>query len=107
MSLGLLLPTGLAALFAIGALAMRGAGCAYNDIVDRDLDKKIARTAGRPVASGQISVQNAWRFTLGLCFIGLLVLASAGNLINYLWPVAMIVGGGILLVGLLFNAIWT
>jgi 4-hydroxybenzoate polyprenyltransferase len=66
----------LAILFAIGALAMRGAGCAYNDIVDRDLDKKIARTAGRPVASGQISVQNAWRFTLGLCFIGLLVLLA-------------------------------
>lgn len=63
-------------LFAIGALAMRGAGCAYNDIVDRDIDKKIARTAARPVASGQISVKAAWRFTLGLCFIGLLVLLA-------------------------------
>jgi len=66
----------LIALFGVGALAMRGAGCAYNDIVDRDLDKKIARTAGRPVASGQISVKAAWRFTLGLCLIGLLVLLA-------------------------------
>ncbi len=63
-------------LFMIGSFAMRGAGCAYNDIVDRDLDRQITRTAGRPVASGQISVGAAWRFTLGLCFIGLLVLLA-------------------------------
>ncbi|MET0545705.1 MAG: 4-hydroxybenzoate octaprenyltransferase [Caulobacterales bacterium] len=63
-------------LFGIGALAMRGAGCAYNDIVDRDLDKKIARTASRPVASGAISLKNAWRFTLALCGVGLLVLLA-------------------------------
>jgi 4-hydroxybenzoate polyprenyltransferase len=66
----------LVILFGIGALVMRGAGCAYNDIVDRDLDKKIARTAGRPVASGQISVKAAWRFTLALCLIGFLVLLA-------------------------------
>ena len=63
-------------LFAIGALAMRGAGCAYNDIVDRDLDKKITRTAMRPIASGAISVKNGWRFTLALCVFGLLVLLA-------------------------------
>src|SRR5689334_6067708 len=47
----------LLVLFAVGALAMRAAGCAYNDIVDRDLDLKVARTALRPIPSGQISVR--------------------------------------------------
>src|SRR5688500_5140737 len=42
-------------LFAIGATVMRAAGCAYNDIVDRDIDARVARTAARPVASGRIS----------------------------------------------------
>ena len=51
----------LAKIFA-GAALMRAAGCAYNDIVDRDLDAKVARTAGRPVASGRISVQQAVAF---------------------------------------------
>ena len=43
-------------LFAIGAFAMRSAGCIYNDIIDRDIDAKVARTKERPLASGQISV---------------------------------------------------
>ena len=43
--------------FAVGAALMRAAGCAFNDIVDRDIDAKVARTAARPVASGQISVK--------------------------------------------------
>ena len=51
----------LAKIFA-GAALMRAAGCAYNDIVDRDLDAKVARTAGRPVASGRVSVQQAWAY---------------------------------------------
>ena len=51
----------LAKIFA-GAALMRAAGCAYNDIVDRDLDAKVARTAGRPVASGRISVRQAAAF---------------------------------------------
>ena len=46
-------------LFLVGAVAMRAAGCVYNDIVDRDLDAKVARTASRPVASGAVSVRNA------------------------------------------------
>lgn len=62
------------ALFAIGAFVMRGAGCAYNDIVDRDFDAKVARTALRPVASGQIGVARAWMFLIALCLIGLIVL---------------------------------
>src|SRR5258707_14102754 len=46
--------------FAIGAVVMRGAGCVYNDIVDRELDARVARTASRPLASGQISLSAAW-----------------------------------------------
>lgn len=63
-----------AALCAVGALVMRGAGCAYNDIVDRDFDAKVARTALRPVASGQISLRAAWIFLVALCLSGLAVL---------------------------------
>src|SRR5690349_6726403 len=49
-------------LFAVGAAVMRGAGCAFNDIVDRDLDAKVARTALRPIPSGQIELRGAWAF---------------------------------------------
>jgi 4-hydroxybenzoate polyprenyltransferase len=59
---------------ALGAVAMRGAGCVYNDIVDRDLDARVARTRDRPLASGRISVKLAWGFLLILCGIGLVVL---------------------------------
>jgi len=65
---------GLLALFAIGALALRGAGCTYNDIVDRDIDARVARTATRPIASGQVPVGAAFVFLAGLLLIGLLVL---------------------------------
>ncbi|MBN8842889.1 MAG: 4-hydroxybenzoate octaprenyltransferase [Sphingomonadales bacterium] len=58
----------------VGAIAMRGAGCVYNDIVDRDLDVQVARTASRPVASGAVSVRNALLWTVLLSLIGLLVL---------------------------------
>src|SRR5512136_2069754 len=47
----------LLAAFLVGAALMRAAGCAFNDIVDRDIDAKVARTASRPLASGQISVR--------------------------------------------------
>jgi 4-hydroxybenzoate polyprenyltransferase len=63
-----------ALLFALGAFVMRGAGCAYNDIIDRDFDAKVARTALRPIPSGQISVKAAAIFLAALCFIGLFVL---------------------------------
>jgi 4-hydroxybenzoate polyprenyltransferase len=61
-------------LFLVGAAVMRAAGCAYNDVVDRDLDSRVARTAGRPVASGRIGVKAAWVYLLALSGIGLLVL---------------------------------
>ena len=64
------------ALFWIGAVAMRGAGSTYNDLVDRDLDARVARTRDRPIASGQISVRSAVFFCGFQCFIGLLVLLA-------------------------------
>jgi 4-hydroxybenzoate polyprenyltransferase len=60
--------------FALGAFAMRSAGCVYNDIVDRDLDTKVERTRLRPLASGRVSLRAAWGLTIGLCLIGLVVL---------------------------------
>ena len=61
-------------LFAIGAFAMRSAGCIYNDILDRDIDAKVARTQARPLASGQISVKSAMVLIIALCLVGLAVL---------------------------------
>ncbi|MFQ5618500.1 MAG: 4-hydroxybenzoate octaprenyltransferase [Rhodospirillales bacterium] len=58
------------ALFAVGALIMRGAGCTLNDIVDRDIDGRVARTAARPIPSGAVSVRQA------IVFLGLQLLAG-------------------------------
>jgi 4-hydroxybenzoate polyprenyltransferase len=63
-------------LFAVGAVAMRGAGCTYNDLVDREIDAQVARTRSRPLPSGQVSPRGAFIFMLVLCLIGLLVLLS-------------------------------
>jgi 4-hydroxybenzoate polyprenyltransferase len=65
---------GLLLWLLLGAIAMRGAGCVYNDIVDAELDRKVARTASRPVASGRISKRLAWGWLGALCAVGLLVL---------------------------------
>lgn len=66
----------LLALFAIGAIAMRGAGCTWNDILDRDIDRQVARTRSRPLPSGQVSLFGAFVF-LGLqLLVGLIVLLS-------------------------------
>lgn len=66
----------LLALFFVGAALMRAAGCAYNDIVDRDIDAKVARTAARPVASGRISVPAAWAFVVACSLASLAILLS-------------------------------
>ncbi len=63
-------------LLLIGAIAMRGAGSVWNDIVDRDLDGSVARTRNRPLPSGQISVMGAALFAGVLCLVGLAVLLS-------------------------------
>ncbi|WP_057883565.1 4-hydroxybenzoate octaprenyltransferase [Tsuneonella troitsensis] len=60
--------------FLVGSIAMRGAGCVYNDIVDANLDRQVARTASRPVASGRISPKVAWIWLVVLCLVGLVVL---------------------------------
>ncbi|MFN3945083.1 MAG: 4-hydroxybenzoate octaprenyltransferase [Allosphingosinicella sp.] len=59
---------------ALGAFAMRSAGCVYNDIVDRDLDARVERTRLRPLASRRVSVRSAWALLFVLCLIGLEVL---------------------------------
>ena len=64
----------LFAWFLLGAFAMRSAGCAYNDLVDRDLDQAVERTRLRPLASGRITGRSAWILIALLCGIGLLVL---------------------------------
>ncbi len=67
---------GLLALFAIGAIAMRGAGCTWNDILDRDIDAKVARTALRPLPSGAVSLKQALLWLALQCLVGLGVLLS-------------------------------
>ncbi len=63
-------------LFAVGGVVMRGAGCTYNDIVDRDFDAKVARTALRPIPSGQVSVWQAAAFLAAQLLVGLLILLT-------------------------------
>ncbi len=62
--------------FALGACLMRAAGCAYNDIVDRDIDAKVARTAARPIPAGRISVRQAWGFIIGCCLAAFVILLT-------------------------------
>jgi 4-hydroxybenzoate polyprenyltransferase len=64
------------ALFFIGAFAMRGAGCTWNDIVDRDLDRSVERTRSRPIPSGQVSVFQAAVFLVLQALVGFAVLIS-------------------------------
>jgi 4-hydroxybenzoate polyprenyltransferase len=64
----------LIAWLALGAWAMRSAGCVYNDIVDRDLDSKVERTRLRPLASGRVSLRAAWALLAAMSLIGLAVL---------------------------------
>ena len=61
-------------LFFVGAFAMRGAGCTWNDLVDRDLDEKVERTRSRPIPSKQVTVAQATLFMLAQALVGLLVL---------------------------------
>jgi len=60
--------------FFLGSVLMRSAGCIFNDIVDRNLDKKIQRTKERPIASGKISVSEAFTYIVFLCLVALLIL---------------------------------
>ncbi|MFN3473487.1 MAG: 4-hydroxybenzoate octaprenyltransferase [Blastomonas sp.] len=92
LSGGLITHWPLLAWMLLGAIAMRGAGCVYNDIVDRDLDARVARTRGRPLASGAVSLKAAWAWLLALCLIGLIVLVQLD------WTAALIAVGSLALV---------
>ena len=103
----------LLALFAVGATAMRAAGCAYNDLVDRDIDALVERTAGRPIPSGQISPASAVIFIIACALVGLAVLlrmntftvqlAIASVLIVLIYPFAKrIISYPQLVLGLVF-----
>ena len=79
------------ALFGLGAIAMRGAGCTWNDILDRDVDAQVERTRLRPLPAGEISLRQAMAFLLGQSVIGLAILLSFP-------PFAIAVGAASLLV---------
>ncbi|MEP7210507.1 MAG: 4-hydroxybenzoate octaprenyltransferase [Alphaproteobacteria bacterium] len=70
-------------LFAIGAIAMRGAGCTYNDILDRKIDAQVTRTALRPLPAGAVSLKQAWAWLLIQCLVGLAVLLCLPRLAQY------------------------
>ena len=61
-------------LFFLGSLLMRSAGCIFNDIVDKDFDKKVKRTKNRPIASGKISVSHSFLYVVILCLIAFFIL---------------------------------
>jgi len=61
-------------LFFLGAFVMRGAGCTYNDLVDQDIDDKVARTRSRPLPSGRVSRKQAWIFLALQLLVGLIIL---------------------------------
>jgi 4-hydroxybenzoate polyprenyltransferase len=82
------------ALFAIGAVVMRGAGCTYNDIVDRDIDAGVARTRGRPIPSGEVSAKAAAVFMVVLCLVGLAVL------LQFNWYTVVLGASSLLLVAI-------
>jgi 4-hydroxybenzoate polyprenyltransferase len=74
----------LALWMLLGAIAMRGAGCVYNDIVDRDLDAQVERTRNRPVASGVVSVKQAWVWLVSLSLFGLI------SLLQFRWTAELV-----------------
>ena len=80
-------------LLGVGAVVMRGAGCAFNDIIDRDFDAQVARTRGRPIPSGAIKVRDASIFTAALSLIGLIIL------LQFNWLAVGLGAGSLLLVG--------
>lgn len=67
-------------LFYLGAVIMRGAGCTWNDIIDRDIDAQVARTRSRPIPSGQVSTKQAFAFAVALSLVGFLILLQFNRL---------------------------
>jgi 4-hydroxybenzoate polyprenyltransferase len=80
----------LVVLFAIGSLVMRAAGCVVNDLWDRDIDRKVARTAGRPLASGMLRARQALVFLAALLAIGLVILLQLNRLAQLLGVASLV-----------------
>jgi 4-hydroxybenzoate polyprenyltransferase len=83
----------LVTLFAVGSLVMRAAGCVVNDMWDRDIDRKVARTAGRPLASGALRTRHALVFLVLLLLAGLLVLLQLNRLSQGLGVASLLLVG--------------
>ena len=84
---------GLVTLFAIGSLVMRAAGCVVNDLWDRDIDRKVARTAGRPLASGALRPRHALIFLTALLVAGLAILLQLNRLSQELGVASLLLVG--------------
>ena len=80
----------LAGLFLLGAFVMRGAGCVVNDLWDRDLDRRVERTRGRPLASGAVTPRQALAFLVLLGAIGLLVLLQLNTAARWLGVLSLL-----------------
>src|SRR6202000_1712826 len=83
----------LVVLFGIGSLVMRAAGCVVNDLWDRDIDRKVARTAGRPLASGALRPRLALTFLAMLLLAGLAVLLQLNRLSQGLGVASLVLVG--------------
>lgn len=83
----------LIVLFGIGSLVMRAAGCVVNDLWDRDIDRKVARTAGRPLASGALRARHALAFLAVLLAIGLAILLQLNRLSQVLGVASLLLVG--------------
>jgi 4-hydroxybenzoate polyprenyltransferase len=80
-------------LFGVGSLVMRAAGCVVNDLWDRDIDRRVVRTAGRPLASGAVRPWQALVFLVALLGCGLLVLLSLNRLAQVLGLASLVLVG--------------
>ena len=87
--------TALVAIFALGSLLMRSAGCCINDFADRDFDGRVARTRDRPLASGEVSPKEALLLCASLCFIAFLLVLLTN-------PLTMLMSFGGLAIALIY-----
>ena len=83
----------LLALFGIGSVVMRAAGCVVNDMWDRDLDRRVTRTAGRPLAAGMLSMRQAAAFLLALLLVGLAILLQLNGRAQALGAASLLLVG--------------
>lgn len=74
-----------AILLVLGAVAMRGAGCTYNDLVDRDIDAQVDRTRSRPIPSGRVSTRSVFIFLVAQLLVGVFVLAALAQGRTFIW----------------------